>query len=85
MHFHLDQDTAESAKVMKHVQGYADFFTTVTSRKAAPDDLISMSEAVYKRNLQCFNSRTMTSDPADLPEFTINKESLTIPCHIDKG
>ena len=49
MHFHLDKDTAESAKVMKHLQRHADFFTTVTSRKAAPDDLISMSEAVYKR------------------------------------
>jgi aldehyde:ferredoxin oxidoreductase len=42
-----NKDTAEPAKVMKHVQWYADYFTTVTGRKAVPDDLISMSEAVY--------------------------------------
>jgi aldehyde:ferredoxin oxidoreductase len=42
-----NKDTAEPAKVMKHVQWYADYFTTVTGREAAPDDLISMSEAVY--------------------------------------
>jgi aldehyde:ferredoxin oxidoreductase len=42
-----NQDTAEPAKVMKHVQWYADYFTTVTGRKATADDLISMSEAVY--------------------------------------
>jgi aldehyde:ferredoxin oxidoreductase len=42
-----NKDTAEPAKVMKHVQWYADYFTTVTGREASPDDLISMSEAVY--------------------------------------
>jgi aldehyde:ferredoxin oxidoreductase len=42
-----NKDTAEPAKVMKHVQWYADYFSTVTGREAAPDDLISMSEAVY--------------------------------------
>ena len=42
-----NNDTAEPAKVMKHVQWYADYFTAVTGRKATPDDLISMSEAVY--------------------------------------
>ncbi len=42
-----NKDTAEPAKVMKHVGWYADFFSTVTGRKAGPDDLISMSEAVY--------------------------------------
>ena len=42
-----NNDTAEPAKVMKHVQWYADYFTAVTGRKSAPEDLISMSEAVY--------------------------------------
>jgi aldehyde:ferredoxin oxidoreductase len=42
-----NKDTAEPAKVMKHVQWYAQYFTTVTGRKVMPDDLISMSETVY--------------------------------------
>jgi aldehyde:ferredoxin oxidoreductase len=32
---------------MKHVQWYARYFSAVTGRKVAPDDLIRMSEAVY--------------------------------------
>jgi len=42
-----NQDTPEPAKVMKHVNWYADYFTSVTGRQASPDDLIVMSEAVY--------------------------------------
>jgi len=42
-----NKDTLEPAKVMKHVNWYADYFTSVTGRKASADDLISMSEAVY--------------------------------------
>jgi aldehyde:ferredoxin oxidoreductase len=42
-----NKQTQEPAKVMKHVQWYAEFFTAVTGRAAAPDDLITMSEAVY--------------------------------------
>jgi aldehyde:ferredoxin oxidoreductase len=42
-----NKQTQEPAKVMKHVQWYADFFSAVTGRKTAPDDLIAMSEAVY--------------------------------------
>jgi aldehyde:ferredoxin oxidoreductase len=42
-----NKQTLEPAKVMKHVQWYAEFFTAVTGREAAPDDLITMSEAVY--------------------------------------
>ncbi len=42
-----NKDTLEPAKVMQHVDWYADFFTSVTGRKVTPDDLISMSEAVY--------------------------------------
>jgi len=42
-----NKDTLEPAKVMKHVNWYAGYFTTVTGRKAAPEDLIAMSEAVY--------------------------------------
>jgi aldehyde:ferredoxin oxidoreductase len=42
-----NKDTPEPAKVMKHVKWYAEYFTSMTGRKAAPDDLITMSEAVY--------------------------------------
>jgi len=42
-----NKDTLEPAKVMKHVNWYADYFSAVTGRKASPDDLISMSESVY--------------------------------------
>jgi aldehyde:ferredoxin oxidoreductase len=42
-----NKDTPEPAKVIKHVQWYAEYFTAVTGRSAAPDDLIAMSEAVY--------------------------------------
>lgn len=39
--------TPEPAKVMKHVQWYAQYFTAITGRKVTPDDLITMSERVY--------------------------------------
>ncbi|MFO7784404.1 MAG: aldehyde ferredoxin oxidoreductase family protein [Thermodesulfobacteriota bacterium] len=42
-----NKDTKEPAKVIKHVEWYAEFFTSVTGRSVAPDDLITMSEAVY--------------------------------------
>jgi aldehyde:ferredoxin oxidoreductase len=42
-----NQETEEPAKVMKHVQWYAEYFSAVTGRKVAPQDLIPMSEAVY--------------------------------------
>ncbi|UCD79168.1 MAG: aldehyde:ferredoxin oxidoreductase [Desulfobacterales bacterium] len=42
-----NKDTDEPAKVMKHVNWYADYFSAVTGRSATPDDLIEMSEAVY--------------------------------------
>ena len=42
-----NKDTPEPAKVMKHIQWYAEFFTSVTDRRVTPDDLITMSEAVY--------------------------------------
>jgi len=42
-----NKDTAEPAKVMKHVQWYADFFTAMTGREAGPDDLIALSERSY--------------------------------------
>ncbi len=42
-----NRQTAEPAKVMKHVQWYAEYFSSVTGREASPDDLIRMSEAVY--------------------------------------
>ena len=36
-----------SAKVMKHVQWYSEYFSAVTGRSVTPEDLITMSEAVY--------------------------------------
>jgi aldehyde:ferredoxin oxidoreductase len=42
-----NKETAEPAKVMKHVQWYAQYFESVTGNKAEPDDLIEMSERVY--------------------------------------
>ncbi len=42
-----NRETAEPAKVMKHVEWYAEYFSAVTGRKVAPGDLITMSERVY--------------------------------------
>ena len=42
-----NNDTIEPAKVTKHLGWYADFFSSVTGRKATPEDLITMSEGVY--------------------------------------
>ena len=42
-----NKGTPEPAKVMKHVQWYADYFSAVTGLEAKPDDLIGMSERVY--------------------------------------
>jgi aldehyde:ferredoxin oxidoreductase len=42
-----NKDTEEPAKVIKHLQWYAEYFSAVTGRAAQPDDLVEMSEAVY--------------------------------------
>jgi aldehyde:ferredoxin oxidoreductase len=42
-----NKNNPEPAKVPRHVGWYADFFSAVTGRKTGPEDLISMSEAVY--------------------------------------
>jgi aldehyde:ferredoxin oxidoreductase len=42
-----NKDTAEPAKIMKHVAWYAEYFSAVTGREAGADELIRMSEAVY--------------------------------------
>ncbi len=42
-----NKDTAEPAKVMKHVNSYAKYFSAVTGREASADDLVKMSEKVY--------------------------------------
>ncbi len=42
-----NKDTKEPAKVMKHVQWYAQYFSAVTGRQVSPDGLITMSETVY--------------------------------------
>lgn len=46
----VPEDNAESmepAKIMKHVEWYARYFSAVTGRESTPDDLITMSEGVY--------------------------------------
>jgi len=42
-----NKQTPEPAKVMKHVNWYAEYFSHVTGRSAKPEDLIFMSERVY--------------------------------------
>ncbi|UCG71234.1 MAG: aldehyde:ferredoxin oxidoreductase [Thermoplasmata archaeon] len=42
-----NKETPEPAKVMKHVNWYAKYFSTVTGRQSSADDLIRMSERVY--------------------------------------
>lgn len=42
-----NKQTAEPAKVVKHLEWYAEFFSATTGRESTPDDLIAMSEKVY--------------------------------------
>ena len=42
-----NKDTPEPAKVIKHLQWYADYFSSVTGRSSTPEDLVAMSEGVY--------------------------------------
>jgi len=42
-----NKDTLEPAKVMKHVEWYAEYYTAVTGKQTTPDGIIRMSEAVY--------------------------------------
>jgi aldehyde:ferredoxin oxidoreductase len=42
-----NKQTPEPAKVMQHVEWYADYFSATTGKKVAPPDLITMSERVY--------------------------------------
>ncbi|MBW2704925.1 MAG: aldehyde:ferredoxin oxidoreductase [Deltaproteobacteria bacterium] len=42
-----NKDTKEPAKVIKHLQWYADYFSAVTGRSSTPEDLVAMSEVVY--------------------------------------
>ena len=42
-----NKDTEEPAKVLKHLQWYADYFSSVTGRSSTPEDLVAMSEGVY--------------------------------------
>ena len=43
----VNKETEDPAKVIKHVEWYAEYFTAVTGRSVTTDDLIEMSEAVY--------------------------------------
>ena len=42
-----NKDTLEPAKVIRHIEWYAEYFSAVTGRPVVPEDLITMSEAVY--------------------------------------
>jgi aldehyde:ferredoxin oxidoreductase len=42
-----NKDMPEPAKVIKHVEWYAEYYRTVTGKQTNPDGLIRMSEAVY--------------------------------------
>jgi aldehyde:ferredoxin oxidoreductase len=42
-----NKQTKEPAKVMQHVNWYAEYFGAVTGKKIGPDDMIVMSERVY--------------------------------------
>jgi aldehyde:ferredoxin oxidoreductase len=42
-----NKDMEEPAKVIKHLQWYADYFSAVTGRPSSPEDLVAMSEVVY--------------------------------------
>ena len=42
-----NKETPEPAKVMKHVEWYAEYYSAVTGRQISPDGLIRMSETVY--------------------------------------
>jgi aldehyde:ferredoxin oxidoreductase len=42
-----NKDTAEPAKVIKHMTWYAQYFGAVTGREVVPEELITISEAVY--------------------------------------
>jgi aldehyde:ferredoxin oxidoreductase len=42
-----NKQNPEPAKVIKHVKWYSEYFSAVTGRKIGPDDIITMSEAVY--------------------------------------
>ena len=42
-----NKDTEEPAKVIKHLQWYAEYFSAVTGRTSSPEDLVAMSEVVY--------------------------------------
>lgn len=42
-----NKDTPEPAKVMKHVQWYAEYYNAVTGNTCTPEDLILISERVY--------------------------------------
>lgn len=42
-----NNNNPEPAKVVKHVKWYTDFFNAVTGKELVPEDLITMSEAVY--------------------------------------
>lgn len=42
-----NKDNPEPAKVIRHVEWYAEYFTAVTGRRVTPEGIIAMSEAVY--------------------------------------
>ncbi|MFX1283830.1 MAG: aldehyde ferredoxin oxidoreductase family protein [Promethearchaeota archaeon] len=57
------------AKIPKHVNWYAEYFSGVTGRKSTPDDLIRMSERVYnfQRILNVRQGKGLRASDSNLP------------------
>jgi aldehyde:ferredoxin oxidoreductase len=63
-----NKQTTEPAKVMKHVDWYAQYFSSVTGKRVAPGDLISMSERVYNfQRVFCVKMGFGTRQHDDIP------------------
>ena len=63
-----NKEMPEPAKVMKHVQWYAKYFSAVTGRESTPEDLIKMSEPVYNfQRIFCLRMGFGTREHDDIP------------------
>ena len=63
-----NKEMPEPAKVMKHVEWYAKYFSAVTGRTSTPGDLIKMSEPVYNfQRIFCLRMGFGTREHDDIP------------------
>jgi len=66
-----DPETGEllRSKVPKHVEWYAEYFSSVTGRESTPEDLIRMSERVYnfQRIFNIRQGKGLRENDSDLP------------------